>query len=554
MKWVVVLLSAALIVALPLLFHREGGLVPSSGGAAELVVVTPHNEAIRDEFGAAFSAWHERRFGEPVRLDWRVIGGTTEIMRYLESEYQASAKVCCREAAARGESLSREEAMALDDPSKVTCRMDVFFGGGVFDHEKAERLGLTVSAWPDGEEPSGLFRDASGRESIPRTLNGEVWRGKAFYGNVLSLFGICYNKDRLRDLGIERPPASWRDLADPQYFGAVGLSDPTKSGSVAKAFDLILQTQCARAVNAAGITREQVAAYEAELARAKSDRVQGGAVPEAYYRAVADGWLDGVRLIQRIGANALYFTSSAGKVPVDVGTGAVAAGLAIDFFGRMQSEQSTLPDGREVMAYVTPLGESGVTADPVSLLRGAPHRKLGERFLEFVLSREGQKLWCFKPGTPGGPLRKSLRRLPIRREFYRSGDSAADTFCESVRMYYADPLDCPEADAYHLGEAFLNAPRWTGRHFSIQRDLIRAMCMDSGDELKRAWRKILQTGGPEKNPDAMRLLQAMPADPVPLTWESAVREHAGVPRLERLARWTAFFRRQYNLAYEAAGR
>lgn len=554
MKWVAVLLSAALIVALPLLFHREREAAPSSGGGLELVVITPHNESIRDEFGAAFSAWHERRFGKPVRLDWRVIGGTTEIMRYLESEYQASAKACCRDAAARGERLSREAAMALDDPSKVTCRMDVFFGGGVFDHEKAERLGLTVPAWPDGEEPPGLFRDDSGREVIPRTLNGEVWRGKAFYGNVLSLFGICYNSDRLRDLGIGRPPASWNDLADPQYFGAVGLSDPTKSGSVAKAFDLILQTQCARAVKAAGITKEQVAAYEAELARAKHDRAEGGVVPETYVRAVAAGWLDGVRLIQRIGANALYFTSSSGKVPVDVGTGAVAAGLAIDFFGRMQAEQSTLPNGREVMAYVTPLGESGVTADPVSLLRGAPHRKLGERFLEFVLSRDGQKLWCFKPGTPGGPLRKALRRLPIRREFYRSGDPAADAFCESVRPYYADPLDRPEADAYHLGDAFVGAPRWTGRHFSIQRDLIRAMCMDSGDELKRAWRRILQTGGPGKNPAAMRLLQAMPADPVPLTWESAVREYAAVPRLERLARWTAFFRRQYNLAYEAAGR
>lgn len=549
MKWVAVIFSAALVVALPLLFHREGGGVPCPDGGLELVVVTPHNEAIRDEFGAAFSAWHERRFGAPVRLDWRVIGGTTEIMRYLESEYRASAKACCREASARGERLSREEAMAFDDPAKVTCRMDVFFGGGVFDHEKAERLGLTVPAWSEGEEPAGLFRDESGRETIPRGLNGETWRGSAFYGNVLSLFGICYNKDRLRDLGIHRPPASWRDLADPRYFGAIGLADPTKSGSVAKAFDLIIQTQCARAVKAAGVTREQVAAYEAELSRDED-----AAVPEAYRRAVADGWLDGVRLIQRIGANALYFTSSAGKVPVDVGTGAVAAGLAIDFFGRMQAEQSTLPDGREVMAYVTPPGESGVTADPLSLLRGAPHRKLGERFVEFVLSREGQKLWCFKPGAPGGPARTALRRLPIRREFYLSGDPDADAFCESARRYYADPLDRPEADAYHLGGMFVNAPRWTGRHFSIQRDLIRAMCMDSGDELKRAWRRILQTGGPAKNPSAMRLLQAMPAEPVPLTWESAVREHADVPRLERLARWTAFFRRQYNLACEEAGR
>lgn len=56
------------------------------------MVITPHNEAIRQEFAEGFSAWHRARYGSPVRIDWRMIGGTTEIMRYLASEYTSSAK------------------------------------------------------------------------------------------------------------------------------------------------------------------------------------------------------------------------------------------------------------------------------------------------------------------------------------------------------------------------------------------------------------------------------------------------------------------------------
>ncbi|MDD4018465.1 MAG: hypothetical protein PHV28_11035, partial [Kiritimatiellae bacterium] len=95
-------------------------------------------------------------------------------------------------------------------------------------------------------------------------------------------------------------------------------------------------------------------------------------------------------------------------------------------------------------------------------------------------------------------------------------------------------------------------PRWTSAHFGIQRDLIRAMCMDSGDELKQAWQAILKHGGPTQNPAAMRLLEAMPDRPCPLTWESATGTYAKMPRLAILREWTAFFRRQYRAAEAAA--
>lgn len=568
MKKVAILLTAALVIVLPFIFRHELVVDDWRRGDPELVVITPHNEAIRQEFGERFSAWHKARFGRPVRVDWRVIGGTTEIMRYLGSEYAASAKRFFKAQKIKWPAggaeiiLSRkrpenEAAWALwqafrscDDPSEITSRMDVFFGGGVYDHEKAEKQGLTVPAWGEKGPPLGLFQDAAGHVLIPREMSGEVWWGKAYYGTVLSTFGICYNFDRLKDLGIAHPPTAWEDLTDPRFFGQLGLTDPTKSGSVAKAFEMIVHAQCAKAVAAAGYTRAQVRQYEASIAAAQANGPAD--VPKAYQEAVERGWQDGVRLLRRIGANARYFTDSSGKVPVDVSTGAAAAGIAIDFMGRFQAELSVRPDGRPVMAYATPVGGSSVTADPVSLLRGAPHRELAVRLIEYLLSEDGQKVWNYRPGEPGGPRRFSLRRLPIRRDFYPCESPVLKAAFEAHRPHLADPLWQPDVDAYGLGASFLYVPRWTSVHFGIQRDLIRAMCMDSGDELRSAWRAILAHGGPDKNPEAMRLLEALPENPFPLTWSSAITAYAKVPRLEYLREWTTFFREQYRLAEKAA--
>jgi iron(III) transport system substrate-binding protein len=230
----------------------------------------------------------------------------------------------------------------------------------------------------------------------------------------------------------------------------------------------------------------------------------------------------------------------------------VAAGLCIDFFGRYQSEMSTTADNKPVMAYITPVGGSSVTADPISLLRGARDRELGVRFLTFVLGEEGPKLWNYRQGTPGGPARFSLRRLPIRRDFYPTDDPVMQNRFLKHKEFLSDPLWQPDVDAYQLSEAFLYEPRWTGRHFGIQRDLVKAMCLDSGDELRAAWKAILKTGGPEANSEAMRAFEALPGDPYPLNWKSAVTTCAAVPRMDLLRAWTAFFRAQYRKARELA--
>jgi hypothetical protein len=261
-----------------------------------------------------------------------------------------------------------------------------------------------------------------------------------------------------------------------------------------------------------------------------------------------------MNLVRLIGANARYFTDSAGKVPIDVGMGAIATGVAIDFFGRFQAEYARTPDGVARLEYHTPKGGSCVSADPVSLMRGAPNRELGVRFIEYVLSPEGQALWNARPGTEGGTRRYAIRRLPIRRDFYPSDIPAFRETYERYAPIMSDDLGSPDVNPYELAKSFTYRTRWSARHFGVQRDLVRAICIDSGDELRAAWKAVIDNGGPEANPEAMALIRALPTRPVPVTWASATREYRAIPRLDYMREWTAEMRANYRAAKKAAER
>jgi iron(III) transport system substrate-binding protein len=580
LRHVILLLAAAAVISLPFIFRAPTAQSDWRPGDPVLVAVSPHNEAIRHEFARAFSRWHRDRHGAPVRVDWRAIGGTSEIARYLVAEYVNAYRAWWRGAGrawpqGAGEAVVdrrlpslahaddpaararwdrfrelHETFRGVDDASEFGCGIDVFFGGGEYDHSRASAQGLTVPPWGSAGPPPGLFASADGLEYIPAKISGEVWRTPTFFGNVVSTFGICYNVDRLRDGGIEAPPSTWEDLTAPVYVRQLGMADPTKSGSVAKAFELMLHAKCREAIQRAGFDAADIAAHEAAIARARlPPGVLPDGVPAAYQAALEQGFLEGVRMIQLIGANARYFTDQAGKVPVDVGMGNATAGIAIDFYGRFQAQVSRAPDGTERMKYVTPRGGSGVSCDPISLLRGAPNREIAVRFMEFVLSEEGQRLWTYKPGTPGGPEKFALRRVPIRREFYPSTDPEMQKRHEKHNQYAADDLSDPTINPYALAEEFTYVSRWTGGHFNVLRDLVRAMCIDAGGELKAAWQAIIDNGGPARQPEALRLLQRLPQTPVPFEWGPSLQ----VPgdRIDYLRQWTLFFRNSYHEARDA---
>ncbi|MDX2080993.1 MAG: extracellular solute-binding protein [Terrimicrobiaceae bacterium] len=471
-RLLVVVAAMALVVGLPFLLKPKENLLADADDT--LVIVSPHNEAIRYEFSHAFADHYQRKTGRTVRIDWRLPGGTSEIARFLkgeffavfEREWRESGRPFTAEIAGAFDNprVSPGQAPSFDTPAQAARRMflnsdrgigiDLFFGGGAFDFEQQANAGRLVPSRILETHPEWFTEN-----SIPQRVSGEPFfdpEGR-WIGACLSSFGICYNPDSLRRLGVEEIPSSWRDLTNPRFFKQVALADPTKSGSAAKAFEMVIQQQMQELVRETGSDDPAVLAL---------------------------GWARGLQIIQQASANARYFTDAAGKVPMDVSLGDAAIGMCIDFYGRFQSEAVRVGDEPSRLQYFTPAGGSSVGVDPIGLLRGAPNREVAEEFIAFVLSIEGQKLWNFKVGTPGGPVRYALRRLPVRKELY----------APEFQPFRSDPDVLP----YEEAKLFTYHPKWTGPLFKTMSFIIRVMCLDSHDEQASAWKALIQAGFPRE--------------------------------------------------------
>ncbi len=523
--WAIVPLCLILLV--PILLRQRHLL--AAPDADRLVIITPHNEAIRFEFEHAFTVWYKAQTGREVGFDWRTPGGTSEIVRHLTGEYTAGFRHAWKTAghawtsAIQGGLLDRKLKAANADPAAWEARqafltgdtsvgIDLFFGGGQYDMQRLAEAGILVPCGLRNRHPE-LFTGPV--PLVPQTLGGETWYDPQdrYYGACLAAFGICYNPQKVRELGAPEPHA-WADLGDPHFRGNLGMGDPSKSGSIAKAFEMLIQEQMAAAV--AGV-EPKTPAYEEALKR---------------------GWDNAMYLVRRLGANARYFTNAAGKVSMDVANGDAAAGMVIDVYGRFQAEWERAETGREIMKYVTPPGGSSVSADPIALLRGAPHTKTAQAFIDFVLSPEGQRLWNGRIGSPGGPVRYALRRLPIRRDLYTAAER--ENMCEL------------QEDPFQLAAGFTYHPEWTGPLFNLSRLFIRVMVIDCHAELREAWEAILAAGGPERVPEAAACLRRLPFDYRQAQNEVARRLNTNRDAVELAREWAAFFRREYREAARLA--
>lgn len=477
MKPAVILLALVAVVVLPFALRPE----QAADGRADdvLVIITPHNEAIRHEFGRGFAQWYQARTGRTVSVDWRVIGGTSEIARFLESEYVAafqnhwtnelgrpwSSEVQAAFANARlpaDASLRAQEARAAFLASEVSCGIDLFFGGGSFDFIRQAEAGRLVASRILRTHPEWFTADV-----IPPAYAGEPYwdpQGR-WFGNVLSSYGIISNRDSLARLAVAGRLHAWDDVTDPRLVGEVALCDPTKSSSIAKAFENMIQQK-----------------MQQRLAVLRAQR-PGAPVQELEAEAVRAGWADGLRLVQRMGANARYFTDSSQKPPIDVAQGNSAVGVCIDFYGRYQVEAAQRHGGGGRLHFITPEGGTVSSVDPIALLRGAPNRETAERFIEYTLSMEGQRLWNFRVGVEGGPERFALRRLPVRKDFYARAD-------------WKPLRSDPDAQPFDQKNQLIYRPEWTGDIFREMAFVIRVMCLDAHPELVEAWRAIIRAGQP----------------------------------------------------------
>jgi ABC-type Fe3+ transport system substrate-binding protein len=351
-----------------------------------LVVVTPHNRDILGEFERAFSAWHAQKYGARVEIAYILPGGTNDIVKLLDKTYAAL-----------------KENGKLPPPEQIDAQTqyDMVWGGGdyTFEVEIESQHGVLQAI----SLPESLLGQAFPESNLAGiALYDQDDDGIHWVGVCLSAFGIVYSPfyyDRINAASGEQlpPPRTWQDLARPELANRLALADPGSSGSAAIAYMMVLQ----RAV--------------ADAEQAHFER--GGAKGDAHYQAALDaGWQKGMGDLLIIAANARYFSDSASRVPADVSSAAAAAGVAIDFYGRVEQELA----GPDRIQFVAPPAATAITPDPIAILYGTTGERLetANHFIEFLLSPQGQRLWSLKVGAPGGPTRRALRRPPIRRDVY----------------------------------------------------------------------------------------------------------------------------------------
>ena len=560
------------LLALPFALRpkaKDGGNIFSGEPTDKLVIISAHNKATCDEYARAFGEYYDKKYGKygrRIELDFRNVGGTSAISKYLSDRFEAEFRAYYekKHPGEWDDEVAKAFADGKIDPKKnpkvpekllrarkeflesnVGVGIDIMAGGGTYEHSRNARNGYAVDAGikvPD---------------SIPERFGGDTIydRNGRYYGVVLSTFGICCNLDRIRELGGRRPER-WSDLGDPRFIRTLAVADPTKSGSANKCFEIVLQQAMSDRLKAefrAYYEKKYPGEWDGKIAKAFADDnidPNDPKVPEkirrarkAFLESNADirrafekGWAPGLNLIKRIFANARNISDSASKVVRDVCEGDAAAGMAIDTHGISEEFWSAkVFDGEPHCVYVTPKGGTAVSVDPVQMLRGAPNRAAAKEFIEFLLSEDGQKLHCFKTmketGLEVGPEKASLNRPPVRKDLYTEAN---------LKFFFK-----PGYNPYESGADFTYHREWTQEYFNLLRVLFKSIAIDPHDELVVAWRAICEAGGPERVPLAMaefewlpfdyagakealgKLKKGTPADIAKLTrkWSDEAREH-----------------------------
>jgi ABC-type Fe3+ transport system substrate-binding protein len=177
-----------------------------------------------------------------------------------------------------------------------------------------------------------------------------------FYtGFAASGYGMMYNTRYLRANNLP-PPKEWDDLKKPIYFGHVGISAPSRSGTTHLTIETILQ---------------------------------------------GEGWDKGWATLLEIGGNLVQVSDRSFGVPDAVNSGQYGIGIVIDFFG-LSAKASGFP-----VDFVYPTVTTIVPAN-VGIIANAKNQKAGEAFVDFLLSDEGQRIL----------LDPKIQRLPVRMATY----------------------------------------------------------------------------------------------------------------------------------------
>lgn len=289
--------------------------------------------------------------------------------------------------------------------------IDVVFGGGSDAFLELQRAGVLL---PLTLAPEVMRNIPASIASVPLYAPRGEW-----YVAALSIFGIIANTVAADRLKLS-PPQTWADLAKPEYFDLVGIADPRKSGSMHAMYEVVLQGY---------------------------------------------GWTKGWELLAGIASNARAISGNASQVGKDVSTGEVLFGIAIDTY----AGDIIRKVGGNRLTFIRPADFSSVNGDAIAALAGAPHPELAKLFIEFILSEKGQKIWYYKVGTPGGPRKFEIGKLPIIPALYDTGVPATVT----------------EGNPFTWSNILRYDPDMASARWNIVNDLFGAFIVDVHDRLAR---------------------------------------------------------------------
>ena len=304
-----------------------------------------------------------------------------------------------------------------------------------------------------------------------------------WYGAAISAFGIIHNEVLRKRLRLPEVK-SWTDLVNPKLMNRIGAADLRESGSAHMMYELILQ---------------------------------------------AYGWEKGFQILTEIAGNVKTFPASSSQIPQDVATGRVIYGFAIDFY----AYQQIVEVGADKLGYVIPSDTAVFTPDSIAILKGASNLELAEKFIDFVLSEEGQKLWMLAKGEPDGPKEFNLNRASVLPELYDKLGERNTVFTNPFTF---------ESDFKHDFQK--GGDRWV-----ILNDLIGALIIDPHKKLVEAWKAINKS---ENKEAALKEFGK-----APITEQEALElakdKWSDSELKNRMkAEWDAFAREKYKKAKELA--
>ena len=306
------------------------------------------------------------------------------------------------------------------EKNAASSKIDIFWGGGEQPHYELEERNLLSPH----KIPQKL------KEEVPQMVGGSLQYNEAenWHAAALSTFGIFFNRLLLKMQRIPEPE-QWTDLASPKFFNSLSNSDLRRSSVSLTLSYVILQ---------------------------------------------AEGWEQGWSTLTRMAGNTRSFRHSSSDPIKDVVSADAAAGITVGYFAN--SKVNDL--GKDKLGFTLP-EQTIVNADPISILKGAPNKLAAERFVEFVLSSDAQKMLILPKEDKEGPKFSDLGRLSVNKKAYEE--------TEGRRLNELDPFNLKiKTMKFDANKAF--------RTQLVLADLIGTIHIDQHELLKQAWQSIIKRG------------------------------------------------------------